>query len=136
MGISVPTTSHARPSLDMVGASASLACAVHCAVVALLLGGAPAAALLAAPWIDWAFLATSVVIGLTALIPGYRRHRLRTPLVLFASGIAMLVTLRSLRVGPSVFEMVIVIVAAACLVLAHWRNRGALHRCACGPAHH
>ncbi len=113
-----------------------MACAVHCVVVALLLGVAPAASLLAAPWIDWAFLAASVVIGLGALIPGYRRHQLQAPLMFFVAGVVMLVTLRALRVGPSILEILVVIVAATCLVLAHWKNRGALHRCACGPDHH
>ena len=136
MGISAQTTLHIRPSLDMVGASASFACAVHCVVVALLLGVAPAASLLAAPWIDWAFLGASMLIGLVALVPGYRRHQQQIPLVLFVSGIAILITLRSLHVGPSLFEVLVVIVAATFLVLAHWKNRGALHRCACGPAHH
>lgn len=136
MEISAQTISHVRPSLDVVGVSASFACAAHCVVVALLLGVAPAASLLAASWIDWAFLGASVVIGLVALVPGYRIHQLQTPLVLFMSGIGMLVTLRAMHVGPSLFEVLIVIVAATFLVLAHWKNRGALHRCACGPDHH
>lgn len=137
MGISAHhSTPHAPPSLDMVGISASFACAVHCVVVALLLGVAPVSSLLAAAWIDWAFLGASVLIGLASLIPGYRTHQLRTPLVLFVSGVAMLVTLRAMHVGPSVFEVLVVILAATLLVTAHWKNRGALHRCACGPAHH
>jgi hypothetical protein len=109
---------------------------VHCVVVALLLGVAPVSSLLAAEWIDWAFLGASVLIGLASLVPGYRTHQLRTPLVLFLSGVAMLVTLRGMRVGPSMVEVLVVIVAATLLVMAHWKNRGAMHRCACGPAHH
>ncbi|MDZ7629879.1 MAG: MerC domain-containing protein [Gemmatimonadaceae bacterium] len=136
MGSSVPTSLQARPSLDAVGATASLACAVHCVAVALLLGGLPAASFLAAAWIDWVFLAASLTIGVLALVPGYRRHHRRTPLVLFVSGITVLVTLRSLQVPPSALELMLVLVAAACLVMAHWKNRGALHRCACGPQHH
>jgi MerC mercury resistance protein len=136
MGTSAPTSSHFRPSLDAVGATASLACAVHCAVVALLLGGLPAASFFAAPWIDWAFLGASLLIGLVALVPGYRRHRQRAPLMLFSAGIALLLSLRSMQVPPSVAEMTLVVVAASLLVAAHWRNRGALHSCACGPRHH
>jgi hypothetical protein len=125
-----------RPDLDTVGAVASLVCAVHCAVVALVLGVTPAVALFAASWVEWAFLLTSAVVGLGALVPGYRRHGLRRPLVLFTCGMSMLLALRQLRATPSLSEMTAVAVAAACLVSAHWINRGALHRCACGPHHH
>lgn len=126
-----------RPSLDMMGATASMVCAVHCAVVAIFLGVLPAAAsFLAKPWIDWAFLLVSVVIGAFALLPGYRRHKDRAPLLLFASGIAMLSALRIMRAQPSLGEMVVVIMAATCLVAAHWRNRGAIARCNCAPQQH
>ncbi len=129
MGISAQTHMQHRPSLDTVGATASLACAVHCAVVALLFGALPAASLLAAPWIDWAFLGASTAIGLFALVPGYRRHHLRTPLVLFTIGITILTTLRVLRVPPSIAEMIVVLFAASLLIVAHWKNRSAVHTC-------
>jgi MerC mercury resistance protein len=127
---------HLRPSLDTMGATASFACALHCAVVALMLGLMPAASFLASSWIEWAFLGASTAIGLVALVPGYRKHRLRTPLVLFAVGIALLVALRALSAQASALELTTVLVAALCLILAHWKNRGALHNCACGPKHH
>ena len=123
----------ARHTLDVVGATASLACAVHCAAVALLLGVLPAVSIISAHWIDWAFLGLSTAIGIAALGPGFRRHRLRTPLVLFAIGIGILVLTRVLHLVP---EMLLVMVAAACLIAAHWKNRTALHRCACAPHAH
>jgi MerC mercury resistance protein len=125
-----------RVSLDVVGATTSLVCAIHCAVVALALGMTPIASLIAASWIEWAFLTASAAIGVLALVPGYRRHGLRMPLALFSLGIALLVALRLLRVPASVFEMLVVVLAAGCLISAHWINRGAMHRCACGPLHH
>ena len=131
------STTSALPSLDVMGATASMVCAVHCAVVAVFLGALPAAAsFLAAPWVEWVFLALSTIIGVGALLPGYRQHRQRAPLLLFAGGIAMLATLRAVHAAPSAGEMLVVIAAATCLVSAHWQNRGALHRCSCGPKHH
>ncbi|MBC7844821.1 MAG: MerC domain-containing protein [Gemmatimonadaceae bacterium] len=127
---------HSRPSLDSVGASASFVCAVHCAVVALFLGAAPAITFLAASWVEWAFLATSAVLGLASLVPGYRVHGLRRPLGLFAVGMTLLISLRVIHARPSVSEMMAVAFAAGCLISAHWINRGARHRCACGPLHH
>ena len=133
---SIEHSPQARHTLDVVGATASFACAVHCALVALLLGVLPAVSLISAHWIDYAFLGLSTVIGVYALVPGFRRHRLRAPLVLFSVGIGILVLTRVLRLQPSVPEMLLVIVAAACLTTAHWRNRTALHRCACAPPGH
>jgi len=135
MGISLPTTT-GRPSLDTVGATASFACAVHCAVVALMLGVMPAASFLAAPWIDWAFVTVSMLVGLAALLPGFRVHRRRAPLALFITGISALITLRLLHVNSPRVEALVVIAAAVALIAAHWQNRSALHRCASGPSHH
>ncbi len=135
MGISA----HPKPaklSLDAVGVTTSLVCAVHCAVVALMLGALPAMSLFAAPWVDWVFLSISIGVGVFALVPGYRRHRLLTPLVLFATGIAILLIMRLMRIPPSLLELGVVGAAAVLLVTAHWKNRGALHRCQCGPKHH
>jgi MerC mercury resistance protein len=126
----------ARVSLDVVGVTTSLACAIHCAVVAVALGMTPLTSFIASSWIEWAFLGASAVIGLFALVPGYRRHGLRAPLGLFLTGISLLVTLRALQMPTSLIEMLVVVIAATCLITAHWKNRGAMHRCDCGPLHH
>ena len=121
-------------ALDVVGATASVACALHCAAVALLLGLMPAMAFLAAPWIEWVFLTVSVVFGVSALVPGYHRHRRRTPLALFVAGITLLVALRLSPAHEAPRELLVVATAAIALVTAHWQNRGALDRCAGRPA--
>jgi hypothetical protein len=123
-------------ALDLVGATASLACVVHCAAVALVLGLMPAMSFLAAPWIEWGFLALSIGVGLAALVPGFRRHRQRSPLLLFVTGITLLITLRLSDAHAAPSEVVVVATAGVALVTAHWQNRSALQRCACGPAHH
>ena len=135
--MSVPADDqYERSSLDAVGATASFVCAVHCAIVALFLGAAPAISMLAATWVDWAFLGISAAVGFASLIPGYRKHGARRPLALFALGIALLLSLRVLHVRASLGEMSVVIIAAASLIAAHWINRGATHRCICGQRHH
>jgi hypothetical protein len=138
MGISASAsvTSSARPTLDHAGVTASLVCAAHCVLVALFLGVMPAAATLAAPWIEWAFLGVSTAIGIFALVPGYRRHRQPMPLVLFGVGLVLLVSARTLHLPPSPVELLVVGLAAGAMIMAHWKNRGAVHACACGPRHH
>ena len=134
MGSSPRVTSTYRPSLDIVGAMASVVCAVHCAGVALLLGIVPALQMVAPPWVDWFFLSASTMVGLMALIPGFRQHRHPMPLVMFVGGITALAITRAMRLPPSVFELTVVLVAASALITAHWRNRGELRSCRCAPA--
>jgi len=118
-------------SLDLVGAAASLVCAVHCTGVALVLGLVPALEIAAQPWVDWLFLAASTLLGVLALVPGYRQHRHSMPLVLFIGGISILFVARLLHLPPSALELSIVLCAAAALIAAHWRNRDELRACRC-----
>jgi len=116
-------------SLDVVGATASFVCAVHCAGVTLLLGVAPALEIVAQPWLEWLFLSASMLVGLLALVPGYRQHRRPLPLALFTGGIAILLITRLLHVPPSMLELSLVLVAASALITAHWHNRRQLRSC-------
>jgi hypothetical protein len=129
----MPALDHSRErstiSLDIVGAAASLVCAVHCMGVALVLGLVPALEIVAQPWVEWLFLGASTLLGVTALVPGYRQHRHPMPLVLFIGGIAILFAARLLRLPSSTLELSIVLPAAAALIAAHWRNRDELRAC-------
>lgn len=62
--------------LDFIGFSASMACAIHCAVLPFLLTLAPLAGLevLENPWIEYSFILVSLGIASSALIHGYRKH--------------------------------------------------------------
>ena len=125
-----------RPSLDTFGATASIACAIHCVVVALLLGAMPALGLLADPRIEWGFLFLSAGIGVVALVPAYGHHHRVAPLLAFAAGIVILATARALAPLAAWAEVAVVVVGASCLVWAHWTNRRLVtaHTCAV-PGH-
>jgi len=66
----------ALSGLDVVGASASFLCAVHCAAMPMLLPVLPLAGLefLAAHELDLAFVAGAIVLGLVAVVRGWRHH--------------------------------------------------------------
>jgi len=77
--------------LDRIGATGSLACAVHCAALPLLLAIAPAIGLgLANHDFEIGFVAFASLLGLTSLLLGYRRHRHSRALALLLPGIALL----------------------------------------------
>jgi len=131
MAVSAHSSAAQHRSLDVVGATASFVCAVHCAAVTLLLGIAPALEIVAQPWLEWLFLSASMLVGLLALVPGYRQHRHPLPLALFVCGITILLITRLLHVPTSMLELSLVLVAASALITAHWHNRRELRSCRC-----
>ena len=57
--------------------AAATVCAVHCALLPLLIGLAPALGLTAGGWVDFdqAFVVFASLLAATTLALGYRRHR-------------------------------------------------------------
>ncbi len=78
--------------LDRFGATGSLLCAVHCAVLPLLLALAPSLGL--SVWLGdgwaWAIVLFVTLLGLFSLLVGYRRHRIWHALGLLVPGLALL----------------------------------------------
>ena len=78
--------------LDRLGATGALVCAVHCALLPLLIAALPSLGL--ASWLGEAFevgfVAFASLLGLFSLIWGYRRHRALRALVLLLPGLAIL----------------------------------------------
>jgi len=81
-----------RKFLDRFGATGSLICAVHCAVLPAVLAVAPALGL--SFWLSDGVEATIVifvtVLGLFSLIWGYLRHRALKALLLLVPGLVLL----------------------------------------------
>lgn len=81
-----------RRFLDRFGAAGALICAIHCAVLPLLVALAPSLAL--SVWLDDAFEVGFVVfaslLGVFSLVQGYRRHRALRALSLLLPGLAAL----------------------------------------------
>src|SRR5262245_55807031 len=78
-----------------LGAAASLACAVHCAAMPLLLSLLPLVGLscLAKEQTEWALICLSLGLGSLSLLPSYaRKHRRLRPLLLFAFGGSRIIT--------------------------------------------
>jgi hypothetical protein len=118
-----------KGTLDTLGATASIVCAVHCAVVALALGLLPVLGFLSNPWIDVAFLCVSAVIGAVSLVPSWLHHHQREPLHYFVLGILLLLIARLLSANIRI-ELIFVLLGAGFVVRAHWMNRSLLKSCA------
>jgi MerC mercury resistance protein len=89
--------------LDRLGMSASLACAVHCAVLPLLLAALPAIGLawLDSAWVDWTTVALAAVIALRAHRGGFRLHRSCLPSAVAVAGLLAIITTICLLKGSA-----------------------------------
>jgi hypothetical protein len=78
--------------LDRLGATGSLLCAIHCALLPALIALLPSLGI--AAWLhdgfDRAFVAFATLLGLFTLAWGYRRHRAVRALWLLVPGLAAL----------------------------------------------
>jgi MerC mercury resistance protein len=122
--------------LDRLGMSASLACAVHCAVLPLLLAALPAIGLawLDSAWVDWTMVALAAVIALRAHRGGFKLHRSCLPSAVAVAGLLAIVTTICLLKGSASHHYV---QASGAVVVAssHFLNRHLCPNCkACRTA--
>ena len=89
----------ARRSLDRLGATGSLLCAIHCALLPLVIALLPSLGI--ATWLgdgfERGFVVFATLLGLFTLIWGYRRHRAVRALGLLLPGLATLWSRRPVR---------------------------------------
>jgi hypothetical protein len=116
--------------LDRAGMSASLACAVHCAVLPLLLAALPAVGLawLDSAWVDWTMVAFAAVIALRAHHGGFTVHRRCLPVTIAVVGLLIIVTTICLLKGSASHHY---IQASGAVVVAssHFLNRHLCSNC-------
>lgn len=78
---------------DALGITASVACAIHCALFPLVLTSLPilGVEVLNNSFFEYVMIAAAFVIGSVSLYHGWKRHHHRSlPLLFFATGIAFL----------------------------------------------
>jgi hypothetical protein len=78
--------------LDRLGATGSLLCALHCALLPVVIALLPSIGLagLLGERIEVAFVLFASAVGLYSLVSGYRRHRLWQALALMLPGLLIL----------------------------------------------
>ena len=129
---------HPEAALDRVGAIASLTCAVHCALMPLVLTLLPLVGLsfLADDRIEWLLVGFSALTGVTSLCLGYRKHRSRRALAVLSIGLAMLVAGRIAEQRHLGWPGVAVVVLGGLTIAsAHVFNRYLCQTCKTCHAH-
>lgn len=106
---------------DALGITASVACAIHCAVLPLLLTSLPVLGfdLIQNTFFEYGMIVLAFVVGAYALAHGFRRHHHRfLPLAVFSVGIALLL---AKQVWHSI-HLWLLIPAVFAIVSAHYLN--------------
>lgn len=116
-------------NLDVLGIGASLICAVHCALLPLLMTVLPLLGLemFKNEKLEYGLLSFTFLVGCTSLFRGYRyHHRYIKPLLLFALGFVLLLTGHFL--AGDYWEPVLVTAGALLVIIAHvWNLRACRH---------
>ncbi|MFZ9310976.1 MAG: MerC domain-containing protein [Arenimonas sp.] len=132
-----------RLFLDKFGSTASILCAVHCAVLPVLIAVLPALGLSALAWsgFEWAFVCFATLLGGFSLWIGYKRHRVYRALAFLMPGLT-LVWLGILwpDIHHDLLRHAIVMTAGGTLIaIAHLVNlrltHGHVHDADCGHQH-
>ena len=123
----------AGAALDRVGATASFLCAIHCALMPLVVTLLPLAGLafLADERVEWALITLSAVLGVSSICLGYRRHRSRWALIVLSVGLALLVLGRIIHESSAEGILGVALLVAGGLVIAasHVINRRLCNSC-------
>lgn len=106
---------------DSLGIVTSVACAVHCALLPLILTSLPlfGVNIIHNDFFEAGMIALAFVIGSIALYHGYKRHHHRVlPLLIFSGGFIFLV-LKQILTG---YEIKLLIPAVILILTAHFFN--------------
>ena len=109
--------------LDNVGMTASVLCAIHCAIVPVIITSLPLIGLgfLANPFFEWGMIAFALLIGFYAIGTSYfRTHHRILPLILMLLGFAIIIGGHLLITGWR--EGIIVPIGGLTIAVAHFFN--------------
>ncbi len=121
---------------DFLGMATSVACAIHCALLPVILTSLPVFGvnIIHNSYFEWGMIAVAFFVGSYSLAHGYLKHHRNTlPLKLFSAGFIFLVLKQLFPKLEYVF-----LFFAVCLILcAHFINYKYCHQSkACNSPHH
>ena len=129
--------------LDRAGAVASFLCALHCALLPLVITLLPLLGLgfLSSEPVEWLLLGVSACLGVVSICFGFREHRSRRVWALAGTSIALLVTARvaahfvghahahDWAHGAAWLETAFMVAGGTLMMSAHWLNQKLCRSC-------
>lgn len=120
---------------DGLGIATSIACAIHCALLPLILTTLPlfGVNIIHNIFFEWGMIALAFLVGSYSLFHGYiKHHHSLLPVLLFATGFVFLFTKQFFHI----YEVYFLIPAVPLIVTAHYMNYKLCHRSKCSSPHH
>ena len=118
--------------LDRAGMTASFLCAIHCALMPLVVTLLPLLGLtfLASEPIEWALLASSATLGTLSLCMGFREHRSRRVFAILGVALALLVVGRiGHSHGAQLWNVLLLVAGGLTMMGAHIFNHTLCRSC-------
>lgn len=119
---------------DAMGIATSVLCAIHCALLPLLLSGLPllGGKLVHNEAFEWTMIGIAFFIGVYSLSHGFKRHhRNKLPVILFFIGFFFLAAKQF-----SSYHLIFLFIAVALIVSAHYLNLRLCMKSKCSDPHH
>lgn len=120
---------------DLMGMATSIACAIHCAVLPVVLTTLPVFGIniIHNAFFEWGMIMLAFIVGSYSLFHGYtRHHRSFTPVIIFTVGFVFLV-LKQFFIR---YEIPFLVIAVIFILSAHFYNYRLCHRSKCNSPHH
>ena len=120
---------------DALGIGTSVACAIHCAVLPVLVTTLPVFGIniIHNLFFEWGMIMLAFVVGSYSLFHGFvKHHRSFTPILIFSAGFICLV-LKQFIVEA---QYTLLIFAVLLIITAHYYNYRLCHRSKCSSPHH
>lgn len=124
-----------KANWDNLGIITSVACAIHCAVLPLLLTSLPffGINIIHNVFFEWSMIAIAFGVGIYALYHGYiTHHRSLKPIMLFSGGMVFLIA-KQIYVQH---EILLLIPAVIMIISAHYYNFRLCQKNKCSSPHH
>jgi hypothetical protein len=120
---------------DGLGIVTSLACAIHCAVLPLIVSSLPLFGIniIHNLFFEWGMIALAFVVGAYSLVHGFiKHHRSFLPITFFTFGFLLLITKQFFHE----YENYLLIPAVILIIGAHYQNYRMCHFSKCSSPHH
>lgn len=120
---------------DALGIATSIACAIHCALLPILLTTLPifGTDIIHNIFFEWGMIALAFFVGSYSLFHGFvKHHRLFKPVLIFSLGFVFLV----LKQFFIQYEIPFLLIAVVFIISAHFYNYRLCHRSKCSSPHH
>lgn len=119
-------------NLDKLGVSLSTICLIHCLILPAFIIFFPIISLsfLMSEIIEWIFLFLSIVVALSSLCLGYKKHRSKKSLMILGFGFIFLFLSKYSNFNElNIIHNIFVLVGALCIIVAHLINSKLCNSC-------